>query len=65
EDNLGVIRLAKNQPSRGWSQHIDVRHHYLCELIGDGKVRFQYIPSQQQHADYIPKALPEGSFQNH
>lgn len=36
EDNKGAIDLAKKTLSLPRSNHIDVRYHLLCELVGTG-----------------------------
>ena len=33
EDNEGAIQIAKHQISNSNSKHIDVRHHFLRELV--------------------------------
>lgn len=37
-DNQGTIALAKNQPYTS-TEHIDVRYHFLREVVSDGVVK--------------------------
>ena len=42
EDNKGAIDLAKNPLSSSNSKHIDVRYHFLRELVGKGDLCVKY-----------------------
>ena len=41
-DNLSFIKLSKNPILHGRRKHIDVRFHFLCNLIRDGVVKLNY-----------------------
>ena len=60
EDNEGAIQIAKHPISNSNSKHIDVRHHFLRELVERKEIEIIHIVSQYQHADFLTKALPEG-----
>ena len=38
EDNQGALQLSKNPVSNSNSEHIDVRHHFLRELVRQGEI---------------------------
>ena len=59
EDNEGAIQIAKHPISNSNSKHIDVRHHFLRELVERKEIEIIHIASQYQHADFLTKALPE------
>jgi hypothetical protein len=42
------------------TEHIDVRYHYIRQLISYGKTAVSYVPSADQKADVLikPLALP-------
>lgn len=65
EDNEGAIQIAKNPVSNTNSKHIDVRHHFLRELVERKEIDIIHVVSQDQHADFLTKALPESSFAIH
>ena len=44
-------------------KHIDVRHHYVRELVRDGAVRLDYCPSDENLADLMTKPLAHIKFQ--
>lgn len=37
-DNIFVINLVKNSIAHGKSKHIEIRFHYLRELVDDGRL---------------------------
>ena len=57
EDNQGASQLSKNPVSNSNSKHIDVRHHFLRELIRQGDIVVNNIPPEFQHADTLSKVL--------
>lgn len=42
-DNISVINLAKNPIAHGRSIHIDMRFHYLRELVSEGRLRLGFV----------------------
>ena len=65
EDNEGAIQIAKHPISNSNSKHIDVRHHFLRELVKRKEVENIHVASQYQHADFLTKAVPERKFEFH
>ena len=65
EDNQGAIEIAKHPISNSNSKHIDVRHHFLKELIESKEIEIIHIASKYQHGDFLTKALPEREFEVH
>ena len=57
EDNEGAKALAENHLSSSNSKHIDVRHHFLRELVSTGEIAITHVTSKEQHADILTKAL--------
>lgn len=56
-DNVFAINLAKNQIKHGRSNHIEMRLHYLRELVSDGRLRLGYCRSEDQVADLLTKGV--------
>ena len=65
EDNEGAIQIAKHPISNSNSKHIDVRLHFLRELVEEKEVEIIHVASEFQHADFLTKALPEREFGFH
>ena len=57
-DNRGAIALTKNTKDHGKVKHIDIRHHYIRELLQSGAVTFEQVPSTDNLADLFTKSLP-------
>ena len=65
EDNQGAISLASNPVSNSNSKHIDVRHHFLRELVSMGEFSITHVEFKYQHADFLTKPLDRNSFEFH
>ena len=65
EDNQGAVQLSQNPVSTSNSKHIDVRHHFLRELVRQGSISVSHVPSEYQHADILTKALAFDVFAIH
>ena len=57
EDNQGCIAMAANPVLHKRSKHIDIRYHFVRERVASGEIELRYIPTQQQQADLLTKAL--------
>ena len=57
EDNQGAIALAGNPHSSARSKHIDVRFHFVRELLLAKTIDVQCIASEERHADILTKSL--------
>ena len=57
EDNQGALQLAQNPVTNSNSKHIDVRHHFLRELVRQRDIKIVKVPSEFQQADILTKAL--------
>ena len=57
-DNRGAIALTKNTKDHGKIKHIDIRHHYIRELLQSGAITVEQVPSADNLADLLTKSLP-------
>lgn len=55
-DNNGAIFLSKEAAVNSRSKHIDVRHHFLRDLVKDGVISPAMIDTTAMPADYLTKA---------
>ena len=65
EDNQGAITIAENSISGGRTKHIDVRYHFIRELVERKVLNIQYTESSNQHADILTKPLGLEAFARH
>ena len=56
-DNQSALRLTENPEFHARSKHIDVQYHYTRELVEDGVVNIEYIPTAEMAADCLTKPL--------
>ena len=61
-DNQGTISLAKDNRFHAQTKHVDLQYHFVCEVVKDGKVRMQYIPTSKNVSNIFTKALPRPKF---
>ena len=57
EDNQGCIALAKNPVSHERTKHIDIRYHFIRELVEAKMIDLQYLPTADMLADLLTKGM--------
>ena len=57
EDNQTAIKLAEDKTSHKHTKHIDVKYKYTCEEQEQGTIRVEYVPSEENLADFFTKPL--------
>ena len=55
EDNQDAVQLAQTPVANSSSKHIDVRHHFLPELVRQRDIEVVQVLSEFQHADILTK----------
>ena len=56
-DNTSAINISKNHVQHYMTKHIDVRHHFISDLVQGKIVSLEYIDIKKQLADIFIKAL--------
>jgi hypothetical protein len=56
-DNLGSVQLAHNPEFYKRSKHIDMRYHYIRQLVEDNIVDLRQISSHLNASDMLTKPL--------
>ena len=62
---MGAIHLAKNPATTPNSKHIDIRLHFIRERVANGEFKVVYLPSEEQHADFLTKSQHQGALEVH
>ena len=57
EDNNGCAAIANNRRSDARTKHIDVKYHYVRDLIEQGQVDIDRCDTEKMVADLLTKAL--------
>ena len=65
EDNSGAIELATKTKVRPHTKHINVKYHHFRQLVLDGIITVQYIPSEDNPADILTKPVPKAHLTKH
>jgi hypothetical protein len=63
-DSLPAIELANNPEHHAKTKHIDIQYHFVREKILEGIISLNYIPTKEQLADILTKALNLSLFRN-
>lgn len=56
-DNKYVISLTKNPVFHGRGKHIDIKYHYIRDLVKDKEIMVKFCSSKDQVADIFIKNL--------
>nr|GEY99774.1 retrovirus-related Pol polyprotein from transposon TNT 1-94 [Tanacetum cinerariifolium] len=56
-DNKSAIALCCNNVQHSWSKPIDIRYHFIKELVENGVIELYFINTEYQLADLFTKAL--------
>ena len=65
EDNQSAIAMTLGRSVYKRSKHINLRYHYIRQLIANGLIEVRYQPTELQPADLFTKALPHTLFKRH
>ena len=57
-DNIGPQALACNLVYHARTKHIEIDIHYVRNLVSENKLDVRYVPTEEQPADLLTKALP-------
>ena len=59
--NQASLALAENPRNHGRAKHIDIRYHYLRDLVAEQHVAVLYVGTGENVADLMTKNLPSSS----
>ena len=62
-DNQSSIKICKHPVFHQRTKHIAIQYHYTRELVSDGIIKIDFIPSKDMVADILTKGL--GTEQHH
>jgi hypothetical protein len=62
-DNQSTITVSKNGVKGGRTKHIDVRYHFITDVLERGDVQLKWVPTTEQQADIFTKALAAPVFE--
>ena len=56
-DNYSPQKLATNPVYHARTKHIDIRHHFVREIVESGEIVLEHVASDNMPADILTKAL--------
>ena len=57
-DSKSAIAMAKNPVYHGRTKHIDIRVHFIRQLVAQGLINLLHCNTNEQKADILTKSLP-------
>ena len=63
-DNLSTINISKNPIQHSRTKHIDIRHHFIRDLVEEKVIKLEHVATELQLADIFTKALDANQFEN-
>ena len=62
-DNSSAIDISKNPVQYFKTKHIEIRYHFIRDLVKRKIVCLEYIPTKRQNADIFTKPLDRSKFE--
>ena len=56
-DNQSCIKMTENPVLHDNSKHIEVRYHFIRDMVQKGAIKLKYVPTEEQVADVLTKPL--------
>ena len=64
-DNIGAIFMATTKSTKGRTRHVDVKWHFIRELIDSEALKVEFVPTENNVADLFTKNLPADLYKRH
>jgi hypothetical protein len=61
-ENVGAIFLATNRTASDRTKHVDIRYHFVRDLIESNLIKVFFVPSDKNVADIFTKNLENARF---
>jgi hypothetical protein len=61
-DNQAAIQIASNDTLHSRSKHIDIRYHFIRQMIKQNQIKLVYVSTTEQEADINTKSLEVSTF---
>lgn len=62
-DNKSFIDISKNHVQHSKIKHIDIKHHFIQQLVEENVVSLDYVKTEDQLADILTKPLDSKRFE--
>jgi hypothetical protein len=61
-DNQSCVKLFENFVFHDRSKHIEIKYHYMRDMVQRKTIHMQYLPAHEQIADIFTKPLVKTKF---
>jgi hypothetical protein len=61
-DNLAMLTLTVESQYHACSKHINIHHHFVCNMVNNRLIKTDYVRSKENLADTLTKVLPAPCF---
>ena len=62
-DNMSVTNISKNPIQHSRTKHIDIRHHFIRDLVEDKIVSLEHVVIEKHLVNIFTKALDAKQFE--
>ena len=62
-DNSSAINISKNPVLHSRTKHIEIRHHFIRDLVEEKVISLEFVPTENQLADILTKPLDSLRFE--
>ena len=62
-DNQSCVKFSKNLVFHDKTKHIEIKYHYIRDMVPRGAVKLQYVATDKQIADVLTKPLAKVKFE--
>ena len=62
-DNQSCMKLSENSVFHDKSKHIEIKYHYIRDMVHKGAVNLQYVVMDEQIANVLTKPLSRVKFE--
>ena len=63
-DNLSAINISKNLVQYSRTKHINIRHHYIWNLVEDKIINLRHVSTEDQLTDIFTKGLDSSKYES-
>ena len=64
-DSQSSIAYTKDPKFHNRTKHIDIKYHFVRDLVERGEINLEYIPTNVMIADPMTKAIVRNVFEKH
>ena len=57
------MQISVNPVFHDKSKHIEIRYHFIRDMVQKGAIKLQYIPTDDQTTNVLTKPLPKVKFE--